>query len=161
MPQVSSMKATKEIAFEDAIEDWLLTHGGYARGVKTNYDPGVALDTAELFTFIGATQAEVFEQLVQLRGGDPDVAQRGFVERLVKLIDERGTVDVLRHGIQDLGVDFKLAYFRPASGLNPELEANYEANRLIVTRQLHYAPGIANALDLFSSSTDFRWPRPS
>jgi hypothetical protein len=89
MPQVSSMKATKEIAFEDAIEDWLLTHGGYARGVKTNYDPVVALDTAELFTFIGATQAEVFEQLVQLRGGDPDVAQRGFVERLVKLIDER------------------------------------------------------------------------
>src|SRR5436309_9340006 len=143
-----SMKATKEIAFEDAIEAWLLTNGGYTRGINPNYDPVVALDTAELFTFIGATQADALEQLVQLRGGDSDVAQRGFVERLVKVIEERGTVDGLRHGIQDLGVDFNLAYFRPASGLNPELEARYQANRLTVTRQLHYAPGIANALDL-------------
>jgi type I restriction enzyme, R subunit len=142
------MKATKEIAFEDAIEDWLLTHGEYTRGVKTNYDPVVALDTAELFAFIGANQADAFEKLVQLTGGDPDVAQKHLVDRLVKLIDERGTVDVLRHGIQDLGVDFKLAFFRPASGLNPDLEARYQANRLTVTRQLHYAPGIANALDL-------------
>jgi type I restriction enzyme, R subunit len=142
------MKVTKEIAFEDAIVEHLVTHAGYTRGIPTNYDPSVALDTAELFTFVGATQAEEWEELVKRNGSDPDVAQRRFVERLAKQIDERGTIDVLRHGVEDLGVHMRLAYFRPASGLNPDLEAKYAANRLTVLRQLHYAPEHANALDL-------------
>ncbi len=141
------MKLTKEIAFEDAIFDWLVTHG-CTRGVPTHYDPAVALDTAELFTFIGATQADEWEELVKRNGGDPDVAQRRFTERLAKQVDERGTIDVLRHGVEDLGVHIRLAYFRPASGLNPDLEAKYIANRLTVIRQLHYAPEHANAIDL-------------
>src|SRR5438874_1090861 len=141
------MKVTNEVAFEDAIEEHLLTPG-YTRGIPTNYDPALALDSAELFTFIGATQADAWEDLVQRNGGDPDVAQRRFVERLAKQIDERGTIDVLRHGVEDLGVEIRLAYFRPASGLNPELQAKYDANRLTVIRQLHYAPEHANALDL-------------
>ncbi|MGH2572962.1 MAG: type I restriction endonuclease [Actinomycetota bacterium] len=142
------MKFIREIAFEEAIADWLVASGGYTRGVPTNYDPAVALDTAELFTFIGATQAEDWEDLVQRNGGHPDLAQRRFVERLAKQIDERGTIDVLRHGVEDLGVHIRLAYFRPASGLNPDLEAKYDANRLTVIRQLHYAPERAIALDL-------------
>ena len=117
-------------------------------GCPDQYDPALALDTAELFTFIGATQAEAWEDLVQRNGGDPDVAQRRFAERLAKQIDERGTIDVLRHGVDDLGVHIRLAYFRPASGLNPDLRAKYDANRLTVVRQLHYAPDHANALDL-------------
>jgi type I restriction enzyme R subunit len=142
------MKVSKEVAFEDAIVDWLVSAGGYTRGIPTNYDPAVALDSAELFTFIGATQADEWESLVQRNGGDPDIAQRRFTERLAKQIDDRGTVDVLRHGVEDLGVHIRLAYFRPASGLNPDLEAKYDANRLTVIRQLHYAPEHANSLDL-------------
>lgn len=45
------MKLTKEVAFEDAIVDALVMDGGYTRGVPTSYDPAVALDTAELYTF--------------------------------------------------------------------------------------------------------------
>ena len=63
----------------------------------------MALDTAELFTFIGATQADEWEELVRRNGGDPDLSQRRFVERLARQIDERGTIDVLRHGVDDLG----------------------------------------------------------
>ena len=144
----SEMNVTKEIAFEDAIVDWLVTTGGYTTGLPTHYDPAFALDTAELFTFIGATQADTWEDLVKRNGGDPDLAQRRFTERLAKQIDERGTIDVLRHGVEDLGVPIRLAYFRPASGLNADLQRKYDANRLTVTRQLHYAPEHANALDL-------------
>jgi type I restriction enzyme R subunit len=142
------MEVTREVAFEDAIVGWLTDHGGYTEGRSTNYDPAVALDTAELFTFIGATQPDEWEELVRRNGGDPDVAQRRFVERLAKQLDERGTIDVLRHGVEDLGVHLDLAYFRPASGLNPDLERRYAGNRLTVVRQLHYAPDHANALDL-------------
>jgi type I restriction enzyme R subunit len=92
------VKVTKEIAFEVAIEDWLVAHGGYTRGIPIHYDPALALDTAELFTFIGATQADEWEDLVQRNGGDPDLAQRRFQERLAKQTDERGTIDVIRHG---------------------------------------------------------------
>ena len=45
---------------------------------------------------------------------------------------------MLRHGVMDHGVDVRLAYFKPAHGLTPELVAGYEANRLTVTRQLRY-----------------------
>jgi type I restriction enzyme R subunit len=142
------MKVTNEVAFEDAIVESLCDVGGYTRGVPTNYDPAVALDSAELFTFIGATQADEWEGLVQRNGGDPDVAQRRFTERVAKQIDERGTIDVLRHGVEDLGVHIRLASFRPASGLNPDLEAKYDANLLTVIRQLRYAPDHASSLDL-------------
>ncbi len=71
------MKVTKEIAFEDAIVDWLVGQGGYSRGVATNYDPANALDSAELFAFIGATQADEWEELVKRNGGDPDLVSGG------------------------------------------------------------------------------------
>jgi tRNA (mo5U34)-methyltransferase len=38
------VRATREVAFEDAIEAWLLEHGGYEQGVATHYDPVLALD---------------------------------------------------------------------------------------------------------------------
>lgn len=136
---------TKERAFEDAIEDHLLTHG-WEQGSPTDYRPALGLDTVQLFTFIGATQNEAWERLVQLHG-DRDTAQERFTERLAQQIDTHGTVDVLRHGVDDLGVHIDLAYFRPASGLNPDLERLYAANRLSLTRQLHYA-GDVKALDL-------------
>ena len=135
----------RERAFEDGIEDHLLTHG-YHQGSAPDYEPALGLDTAQLFAFIGATQSEQWERLVPLHG-DPDTAQKRFAQRLAVQIDKRGTIDVLRHGMSDNGIDFRLAYFRPASGLNPDLETLYDANRLTVTRQLHYA-GDIKALDL-------------
>jgi type I restriction enzyme R subunit len=142
------MNITREVAFEDAIVDSLVANSGYMRGLRTHYDPALAIDSAELFAFVGATQNDEWEELIRRNGGDPDLAQRRFVERLAKQVDERGTIDVLRHGVEDLGVEIRLAYFRPASGLNPDLEAKYAANRLTVIRQLHYAPEHANSLDL-------------
>lgn len=78
-----------------------------------------ALDTAELFRFIGATQSAEWDKLVTLNGGDITKAQKNFADRVTKEQDKRGTVDVLRHGVVDLGQTIKLAFFRPASGLSP------------------------------------------
>ncbi len=136
------------MAFEDAIEHWLLTAGGYENGVDSHYDRVRGIDTAELFAFIGATQIDAWNRLLALHGGDPNLAQRKFSDRLAQQIDARGTVDVLRHGVEDLGVLIRLAFFRPASGLNPELEARYAANRLTVTRQLHYSRDVNASVDL-------------
>ena len=147
--------ALDEAAFEDEICAWLVDHGGYrqikvgnAQGEPTDFDADRGLDTAELFAFIGATQGDTWSELIGRHGGDPDIAQRRFADRLAKQLDERGTVDVLRKGVDDLGITIKLAHFRPAHGLTPELVARYEANRLTVTRQLPYDPASAKTIDL-------------
>ncbi|HUF98844.1 MAG TPA: DEAD/DEAH box helicase family protein, partial [Ilumatobacter sp.] len=99
--------------------------------------------------FIGATQPEEWEK-VRRSHSTADGAQRAFAHRLSKELDSRGTVDVLRHGIVYAGhekAELRLAYFRPASGLNADLDAKYRANRLTVTRQLPYEPSSTKTVD--------------
>lgn len=43
-----------------------------------------------------------------------------FLRRLAGDIERRGALDVLRNGLKDSGCKFRLACFRPASGLNEE-----------------------------------------
>jgi type I restriction enzyme R subunit len=137
-----------EHLFEDAIEQYLLEKGGYLKSIPPNFDAALGLDTAELFAFIGATQPKDWENLLGRYGNDPDLAQRRFAKRLAAELDNRGTVEVLRHGVVDLGVTIRLAFFKPAHGLTPQLLALYNANRVTVTRQLAYDPSLRNTLDV-------------
>jgi type I restriction enzyme R subunit len=137
-----------ERRFEDAIEASLLEKGGYLRSVSSNFNPDLGLDMAKLFAFLGATQVKEWERLLALYGNDPDEAQRGFARRLAAELDSRGTVDVLRHGVVDLGVTLRLAFFKPAHNLTPELLDLYEANRVTVTRQLVFESGSNKTLDM-------------
>ncbi|MDP9226091.1 MAG: type I restriction endonuclease, partial [Actinomycetota bacterium] len=143
-----------ERRFEDAITDSLVSVGGYRVckwGTKpewlADFDAVRGFDVVELFVFITETQPKAWLRLVAVHGGE-DGARAQFAERLAKQIDERGTIDVLRHGISDHGVEVRLAFFRPAHGLSPELTALYEANRLTVTRQLSYEVGAHKTLDV-------------
>jgi type I restriction enzyme R subunit len=70
------------------------------------------------------------------------------LQRLTKELENRGTLDVLRNDFIDYGVRYKMAYFKPASGLNPETERLYKLNRLTVTRQLKYSQKSEKALDM-------------
>lgn len=65
------------------------------------------------------------------------VAQAMLLDRLRKAIDDRGTLEVLRVGIDMLGLKapLKLAQFKPALAMNPDLQARHSANRLRVVRQ--------------------------
>jgi type I restriction enzyme, R subunit len=127
-----------ELAFEDLIEKHLVDHG-WVRGASATFDRKLGIDFDEMLAFIGATQQGAWDELVERRGGDRDIAQREFRKLVTKRIDESGTLHVLRRGITDMGVDFRLAYFRPEHSLTPELVAGYEANRCTVVRQLAYS----------------------
>ena len=72
----------------------------------------------------------------------------GSYSGLSQQIDERGTVDVLRHGVRDQNVEIRLSYCKPAFGVAPELVAHYDANRLTVTRQLPYEAESNKTVDL-------------
>lgn len=139
-----------ERSFEELVCASLVGAGGYD-AVKVggaDFDAGRGLDSAELFGFVEETQGREWERLVKLHGGDATSARERFTERLVRELDARGTVDVLRHGVVDLGVAIRLAFFRPANRLTEELSARYAANRLTVTRQLPYEQGSTKTVDL-------------
>ncbi len=149
------MAGPKEFDFETQICDALAAGSGYvaakvgtAQEGPPDFDPARGLDTAELFTFIGATQADEWAELISRYGGDPNEAQRQFANRVAKVIDDRGTIEVLRQGVDDLGVNIRLAYFKPSTSLNDETLERYEANRLTVTRQLPYETAGNKTLDL-------------
>ena len=140
---------TNERAFEDTIERWLATYGNYSNSVTDDFDAVLGLDTKQLFAFLDATQFEKLDQLAQRAyGGDTERAKSGLTARLAKELDNRGTVDVLRNGITDRGVDISVAFFKPAHGLTQELIKRYEANRVTVSRQLAYERGSNKTLDL-------------
>ncbi|MGH3983387.1 MAG: hypothetical protein ACRDST_12055 [Pseudonocardiaceae bacterium] len=64
----------------------------------------MGLDTTELFTFIGATQIDQGERIVDFNGGDSDIGQRNFAAHLDREIDTRSSLNVLRHRVKDWGV---------------------------------------------------------
>lgn len=141
------MKRTSEAAFETAIEAVLLAEG-YIPVSANGFDRERAIFPDEALEFIRATQAKVWEKLEALHG-----EQTGdrVLESLCKWLDTHGTLATLRHGFKCFGKTLRIAFFRPAHGLNPELEARYQANRLGLTRQLHFSPKSEKSLDVVLS----------
>ena len=121
------------------------TSGGYRKRKPEDYNPTFCLDPGPLLDFIYATQPQEWERFKKHHG--PEVKER-FLSRLAQELTKRGTLDVLRHGIKDSGCKFKLAYFRPVSGLNEELQRLYAANQFTIIRQLKYSEKTAHSLDL-------------
>ena len=140
---------TNERAFEETIERWLIQNGSYASSASDNFDAELGLDTPQLFSFLEATQHDQLTRLAQRAyGNDISNAKTGLAARLADELDARGAIDVLRNGITDSWFEFRLAYFKPAHGLTPELVDLFEANRLTVTRQLAYESGSNKTLDI-------------
>jgi len=119
--------------------------GGYYKRTPEQYDRTLCLIPADVFAFIQATQPKEWEKYAQQH---PTGAKDEFLYRLSNEIKNRGTLDALRNGVKANGCRFRLAYFRPSSGLNPEIERLYLANIFSVVRQLRYSQHNDNLLDL-------------
>jgi type I restriction enzyme R subunit len=71
-----------------------------------------------------------------------------LINALVKELDLKGTLHILRHGFKFYGKTFRSAYFKPAHGLNYEVLELFQKNRLTVTRQVPCHPGKHDTVDL-------------
>ena len=131
------MKSTSEAAFETFIVDHLTAHGGYAALAPSGYDPVLGLFPAELLTFVRVTQPKIWNKLASIHG---DKLGDNLLAAFDKATVHEGVLKILRHGFKFYGETVKVATFRPAHGLNPEVEALYAANRLAVVRQVHHDP---------------------
>ena len=119
--------------------------GGYHRRSPEQYDRKLYLITADVLDFLLATQPKEWNKLKQHHGAD---VKRRFLGRLSREIARRGALDVLRKGVRDSGCKFRLAYFRPASGLNEELQRLHGANLFAVVRQLRFSEKNEQSVDL-------------
>jgi len=133
-----------EATFEAAIEEYLI-ESGYEQGDSDQYHPKTAMVPTVLFAFLQDTQPKRWEKLSKIHGSK---TKEKFLQRLVKELDSRGMLDVLRYGVTDYGVKFDLAYFKPETSLNPDTEKLYQQNRLGVYRQIYYSEANRNSLDM-------------
>lgn len=131
--------------FEADIENWLCESGGYEKGEARAFDRQLCLDAKTLIDFVRATQPKEWERHVRNYQGD---AERAFIARFNKEVSNRSLLDVLRNGVKDRGVSFRLVFWKPETALNPEAIAAYEANRLHCVRQLRYSPANENSVDI-------------
>lgn len=137
-----------EAAFESTIIASLTNGGGYVLGNSSNFSQELAFDKATVLQFIQTSQPDAWQKLSDIHGL---AVESKFIQRLFKELEFRGMLDVLRYGIVDYGVRFKLAYFKPASGLNPDTLALYEQNILTVARQVYYSARTKHSIDLLLS----------
>ena len=70
------------------------------------------MDTAELLAFIAETQPTAWKRLLEVHGG-PDGVLQQFGDRPARQLDERGSVDVVRHGVNDHGIEVLRTRFLP------------------------------------------------
>ena len=142
------MSLHKEISFETEICEHLGANGWfYAEGDAAGYDRARTLFPPDLLAWVQATLPIAWETLTKSHGSQ---AGETLIARARDQIDQRGTLDVLRHGIELLGLKqpLKLAEFKPALAINADILARYAANRLRVIRQVRYSLHNENCIDL-------------
>lgn len=133
-----------EAAFESVIESYLLAHS-YQNVDKKGYDRTRAIFPATVLAFIQTTQPTSWAKLEALHGAHTG---EQILSDLCKWIDNHGVLNTLRHGFKCYGRSLQVAYFKAVHTMNPELEAQYAANCLGITRQLQYAPNHTKSLDV-------------
>jgi len=136
------VKLEDEICAHMAATGWL-----HAEGDAALYDRARALLPPDIVAWVQVTQPKAWETLTKNHG---TAAEAMLLDRIRKQMDERGTLEVLRRGVEMIGLraPIALAQFKPALAMNADLQARYNANRLRVVRQVRYSQANENSIDL-------------
>ena len=138
------MSRTSESAFESVIEAHLLGNG-YVPVPGRGFDRERAVFPETVLGFIRETQPREWGRLEALLG---EGTGEQVLADLCKWMDRNGALATLRHGFKCYGRTLRIAFFKAAHTLNPELEARYAANRVGLTRQLRFSPRSEHSVDV-------------
>lgn len=136
---------TSENAFEQAIVESLKQEGGYSEIQGSDYNAEIGFFRDEIITFLKTSQPKRWDKIKGIHGKD---VEKRILARLFKELDLRGSLDILRNGFTDYGVKFRMAFYQPESGLNPESEALYGLNRLGIARQVYFSRKDKKSIDM-------------
>jgi len=135
----------KEDDFETGIIASLVEQCDHKEATSPEYDAELCLFPEGLLTFVITTQSEEWEKLRSAIGGDPSPT---FLAEVAKSVSLRGTLSVLRDGVDLYGCRFRMVYFEPSSSRNPDLFKRFSQNQLTVIRQVEYSTKNRNSIDL-------------
>ncbi len=135
----------KEKRFEQDIEEYLITSGGYVKGNPSAFDRKLALDKGTFVSFIKASQPAQWQRYEKIYGAD---SENKIVERFNREVKMTSLLNVLRHGFTDRGIKFRAVFWKPETTLNVTSQNQYEANIFQCTRQLHYSVLNENSIDI-------------
>ncbi|MEO0447642.1 MAG: hypothetical protein AAF191_16330 [Verrucomicrobiota bacterium] len=114
--------AHHEKPFETAITEHLLAHGWRQKTAPLLTGTGHFSRPSPL-AFIEQTQPKAWGKLKALHGDNTgDI----ILQELCRMMEQFGCLTVLPHGFKCSGQQLKVAFFRPAHGLNSEAEALYQ-----------------------------------
>ena len=138
----------KERRFEEDIEQYLLTEGGYTSGNLQTYDQSRAIDIPVLIDFIKSTQPKAWQRYETIYKNE---VEKKLYKRFNDEVNAHGLLHVLRNGISDRGVKFDVVSFKPETTMNTDHVDRYKKNVLSVTRQFAYSTENQNTLDMVLS----------
>lgn len=140
----------REIIFESAIEHALVQQG-YLKGTPAEFDALLGLFRSRLISFLQETQPKHWAALQTIYGAS---VENSVIQSITRAIQThpKGLIGFLRDSAQgkykDRGIELRMFYMKPDNDFNPDATANYEKNRLSVTRQVHYSIKNNNSFDV-------------
>ena len=130
------MADSREIQFQQDIIAALATQG-WLVGSAGGYDRRTALYTEDVLGYFKDAWPERWDKFAKANPNNPDEL---LVQKLVRELEQSGTLDVLRHGFKHLGQRLELCSFKPDHGMNPDTLKRYQCNRLRVVPEVSYSP---------------------
>ena len=135
-----------EKCFEESIVEVALLNNGYVQRLPEQFDPDRAVFPADVTSWVQQTQPKIWASLLSVLKTENAVVTT-LLENIVKELAVKGSLHVLRHGFKCYGKTVRMATFAPATGMNPDTLANYEANICAVARQVPCRPGFKDTVD--------------
>ncbi len=139
-----------EKVFEEAIERFLISDaGGWEKATDKGYcksiEQNIPVDLDVLTDFVKASQPKKWKRFADRCSCIPEIQ---FYKVFANAVEQDGLIYVLRHGFKDRGIEFRVCYFKPESGLNAETVANYQKNICHCIRQWHYSKHDRKSVDM-------------
>ena len=135
----------KEKRFEQDIEEYLISKGGYTKGDPNRFNRATGLDEGTFIEFIKTSQPKLWEKFEKIYG---ESSNKQIIDRFTREVKQTSLLNVLRHGFTDRGIKFRAVFWKPETSLNETTKKQYEANILHCTRQLHYSVKNENSIDI-------------
>ena len=135
------MADSKEAQFQQDIIA-AMTAQGWLTGPASGYDRRTALYTEDVLGYFKDAWPERWDKFAK---ANPNAPEDVLVQKLVRELEQSGTLDVLRHGFKLPAVKVELCSFQPDHGMNPDTLKRYQSNRLRVVPEVSYSPNAREA----------------
>ncbi len=124
---------TNEQALEELIENRLIEHG-YVESIPHNFNAKYGIDEVNFWKYLEETHEEELEKLKKVHNWQDKV-----LERLDRMIKTKGTLHVLKKGLQVENASFTMFFQSPLASSSKKIKENFEKNRFSVMRQVPYS----------------------